>query len=227
MIGYNVDRSTPSGTDIRNYLAYTSTVSHLVVVVWRFIQRRENLNCPHFTHSTDICNFKIGKYDLKGLFFPILVWLKYTKYHADFPLLGYNPVLSGRSTSTHQKKWLPLLARVYLPWWWRQQIPSKRPIYYHNTWRHFPEESSRHCHINLRSHEQCYIWQDYVHKVPVILYDNLQRESHTPHAPPTTVTWLQLLRKQTNTGTTTALTAETRWAARTRLRALSRIVAWS
>jgi hypothetical protein len=34
-------------------------------------------------------------------------------------------------------------------------------------------------------------------------------ESHKPYGPPTSVTWLQLLRKQTNTGTSTALTAET------------------
>jgi len=37
-------------------------------------------------------------------------------------------------------------------------------------------------------------------------------------------TRLQLLRQQTNTGTATSLTAETRWSARTRLRALSRFV---
>jgi hypothetical protein len=39
--------------------------------------------------------------------------------------------------------------------------------------------------------------QDYIHKVPVILHNNLQRESHKPYDPPTSVTWLQLLRKQT------------------------------
>ena len=83
--------------------------------------------------------------------------------------------------------------------------------FYHNTWRRVPEYSNRHsnCHINLRSHERCYIGQDYIHKVPVILYNNLQCESHKPYVPPTIVTWLQLLRKQTNTGTTTALNAET------------------
>ena len=27
-----------------------------------------------------------------------------------------------------------------------------------------------------------------IHNVPVILHDNLQRESHKPYAPPTTVT---------------------------------------
>ena len=52
--------------------------------------------------------------------------------------------------------------------------------------------------------------QDYIHKVLVILQDNVQRESHKPYAPPTSVTCLQPLRKQTNTGTSTALTAETR-----------------
>jgi hypothetical protein len=45
------------------------------------------------------------------------------------------------------------------------------------------------------------------------------------YGPPTSVTWLQLLRKQTYTGSSTALTAETRWSTRTRLRALSRLVA--
>jgi len=48
-----------------------------------------------------------------------------------------------------------------------------------------------------------------MHKVPVILHDNLQRESHKPYGPPTSVTLLQPLCKQTNTGTSTALTAET------------------
>ena len=36
---------------------------------------------------------------------------------------------------------------------------------------------------------------DYIHKVPVILNDNLQRQSYKPYGP-TPVTWLQLLRKQ-------------------------------
>jgi len=35
------------------------------------------------------------------------------------------------------------------------------------------------------------------------LHDNFQRESHKPYGPPTSVTWLQLLRQQT--GTSTAL----------------------
>jgi hypothetical protein len=53
------------------------------------------------------------------------------------------------------------------------------------------------------------VCKDYVHKFPVSLHDNLQRESHKLYGPPTTITWLQLPRKQTNTGTSTALTAET------------------
>jgi hypothetical protein len=53
---------------------------------------------------------------------------------------------------------------------------------------------------------------------PVILHDSLQREFQKTYAPPTTVTWLQLLRKQTNTGTPNTLTADTYWSARTRLR---------
>jgi len=39
---------------------------------------------------------------------------------------------------------------------------------------------------------------------PVILHGNPQRESHKPHDPPTLVTWLNLLRKQTKTGTSLA-----------------------
>jgi len=39
----------------------------------------------------------------------------------------------------------------------------------------------------------------------VILHDNPQRESHKPHDPPTSVTWLNLLSKQTKNGTSTAL----------------------
>jgi hypothetical protein len=36
--------------------------------------------------------------------------------------------------------------------------------------------------------------QDYIHKVPFILHDNLHRQSHKPNAPlPPTVTYLQLL----------------------------------
>jgi hypothetical protein len=47
---------------------------------------------------------------------------------------------------------------------------------------------------------QTVVWQDYIHKVPVSLHYNLQHESHKPYCPPTSVTWLQLLCKQTNTG---------------------------
>ena len=51
------------------------------------------------------------------------------------------------------------------------------------------------------------VYQYYIHKVPVILHDNLQPDSHKPYGSSTPVTWLQLLRKQTNTGTFTAPTA--------------------
>jgi hypothetical protein len=54
--------------------------------------------------------------------------------------------------------------------------------------------------------------------------DNFQRESHIPYSPPTSVTWLQFLRKQNNNGTSTALAAETYWSTRTWLRAYSRLV---
>jgi len=48
------------------------------------------------------------------------------------------------------------------------------------------------------------VCKDYIHKFPVILLDNLQRESHKPYGPPPSVTWYQLLRKQTNPGTSSA-----------------------
>jgi hypothetical protein len=48
-----------------------------------------------------------------------------------------------------------------------------------------------------------------IHKVHVILPHNLQSESHKLYDAPISVTWLQLLRKQTNTGISTAQTAET------------------
>jgi hypothetical protein len=72
------------------------------------------------------------------------------------------------------------------------------------------------------------LYQDYIHKVSVILHDSLQRESDKPYGPPTSVTWLQLLRKQANTGTSAAVTTETHWPMHTRLYALSRLVtsAW-
>ena len=44
------------------------------------------------------------------------------------------------------------------------------------------------------------------------------------YCPPTSITWLQPLRKQTNTDTSTALYAEIHWSTRTSLRALSRLV---
>jgi len=59
---------------------------------------------------------------------------------------------------------------------------------------------------------------------PLSLHDNLQRESHISYLPLTSVTWLQLLRKQTNTGTCVALIAETPWSTRTRLCALFGVV---
>jgi hypothetical protein len=54
-----------------------------------------------------------------------------------------------------------------------------------------------------------HIQQDYTHKVPPILYDNLQRGSIKHYGPPASVTRLQLLSKQTNSGICTALIAET------------------
>jgi hypothetical protein len=48
--------------------------------------------------------------------------------------------------------------------------------------------------------------------------------SHKAYGPPASVTWLQLLRKQTNIGVSTALTAETLWSTRRRLCALSRLL---
>jgi hypothetical protein len=53
------------------------------------------------------------------------------------------------------------------------------------------------------------VQQNYIYKFPVSLQYDLQRESHKSYSPPTSVTWLQLLRKQTNTGISTALAAET------------------
>jgi len=53
---------------------------------------------------------------------------------------------------------------------------------------------------------------------PGILHDNLQRESHKPYSPPTSVTWYQPLRQRTNTGTSlrsdcrnTLIYAHTTW----------------
>jgi len=47
-------------------------------------------------------------------------------------------------------------------------------------------------------------------KSPIILHDNLQRESHQPNGPPTSAIIIQLLCKQMHTGTSTALTGETK-----------------
>ena len=57
-------------------------------------------------------------------------------------------------------------------------------------------------------------------KDPVVLYDNLQRESHKPCGHPTSVMKQQMLRKQTNTGTSTSLTAGTMTHAHTNSRTL-------
>ena len=70
---------------------------------------------------------------------------------------------------------------------------------------------------------QC-VWQIYIHKVPVILHNFLQHKSHKPYGSPTSVTWLQLMRKQNNTGSFTAVIAEKQWPTRTRLHEFSRLV---
>ena len=57
-------------------------------------------------------------------------------------------------------------------------------------------------------------------QVPIILHGRLHCESHKLDGPPTSVTWLQLLRKQTNTGAATILIAETLIHARTNKRTL-------
>jgi len=71
------------------------------------------------------------------------------------------------------------------------------------------------------------LYQDYIHKITVVLQDNFQCESHKPYGPPTSVTWHLLLRKQKNTGKTNALNAETHCSTRTRIRADSRLVTWT
>jgi len=45
-----------------------------------------------------------------------------------------------------------------------------------------------------------YVYQNYIHKIAVILHDSLQGESHKPFSPSTSVTRLQLLCMQTNMG---------------------------
>jgi len=67
------------------------------------------------------------------------------------------------------------------------------------------------------------VWRDYIQKVPVILHNKFHRECHNTYGPPTSVTWLQLLCKQTNIGTSNSLTTETHRSTRTRLGALSRL----
>ena len=66
------------------------------------------------------------------------------------------------------------------------------------------------CHHLLSKTEQLIqkLQQDYIHKVPVILRDNLQSDSHKRCGPPTSVTCLQLLCQLLSTGTSTNTTAE-------------------
>jgi hypothetical protein len=66
--------------------------------------------------------------------------------------------------------------------------------------------------------------QDYIHKTPVILHDNFQQESHKLYGSPNSATCLQVLRQQTNTGTSISLIAETYRSMCTRIRALSRLL---
>ena len=40
--------------------------------------------------------------------------------------------------------------------------------------------------VLLQGHQL--VHQDYIHKMPLVLHDNLQHESHKPYGPPTTVT---------------------------------------
>ena len=61
-----------------------------------------------------------------------------------------------------------------------------------------------------------YITDILYHTVPsysqvtlTFLHENLQYKSHKLYTPPTSVTWLQLLCKQANTGTSTVLIADT------------------
>jgi hypothetical protein len=37
---------------------------------------------------------------------------------------------------------------------------------------------------------------NYIHKVAIIMHENIQRESHKIYGSPTSVTWLQVLSKQ-------------------------------
>ena len=69
------------------------------------------------------------------------------------------------------------------------------------------------------------VWRDYIRPNRVSLRFNLQRESRKLYVPPTSVTWLQLLSRQANTGTSTALIAEIHLSSRKRIHVLFRIVA--
>ena len=99
-------------------------------------------------------------------------------------------------------------------WWYQILI-------YHNSEN---EQYKREIDRGLFYRVLHWLYQDYFHKVPIVFRDNLLHESHKPYGPSTSVTRLQLLRKQTNTGTSTTLTAETHWRTRTRLLALFRLV---
>jgi hypothetical protein len=64
----------------------------------------------------------------------------------------------------------------------------------------------------------------YIYQVSVILNEKLQCESHKNYGRPASVKWLQIVRKQTNTGISTALTTGTLWSTRTWFRARWRLV---
>jgi hypothetical protein len=101
-------------------------------------------------------------------------------------------------------------------------VPFKFVLFQYFTLKKILSLRSR--NLILCKSENICVEQDYVHKVPLILHVNIQREYHNPYAPPTSVTWLQLLRKKTSTAISIALTAKTHWSTRTRLYALSRLV---
>jgi hypothetical protein len=65
-------------------------------------------------------------------------------------------------------------------------------------WREDKEEDLSSCWMFQRGEGRLsmrgILYQDYIYKVPVSLYDTLQRESHKHYSRPTSVTWLQLLR---------------------------------
>jgi hypothetical protein len=64
-------------------------------------------------------------------------------------------------------------------------------------------------------------------RLPPTAKQLLRWSEHSSVSISSSVTWLQLLRKHTNTDTSAALPAESRWSTRTRLRAISRLVAWA